>query len=476
MSKLIYLEKKYFLSPISILLFLGLMALTVSCSTVEAEKNITFFGGKIKNPKDKYVYFAKDEVVIDSVILNEHNRFKFSIDSIEEGIYTFKHGPEFQYLYLQPKDSLLIYLNTWDFDESLIFSGKGGAKNNFLINVFLQQEENQKRFHHKYNLEEEEFSKEINYHTSKLHNQYVELMESENDEATEFFKKVADVAINYPFYYHKERYPFYHRKTKNLKEFPELSEKFYAFREGIDLNDKSLIFYSPYFTYLRTHLYHLAYAEKIKYPDSCNVDLNFMKVVNDKIKIEYFKNDLLANGIWDALINESLNKEDFNDVRDYFTTNCNDDELKAEIEKSIAQKEKLNSGDTLPTIMLLNDERHEIAINKIVKGSPTVIYFWPKHLGKTEILIEQLDYLKKEYPNYSFIGIEREKSYDNWRNFVSDKNLDSREQYKIDKNSSFYTWFEGDMARTILLDKNGIIQNGYLFFNAKTLDYYLKKP
>ncbi len=468
------MKKNYYLSPISIFLFLGVLALMFSCRTSENEKNITFFGGKIKNPKGKYVYLAKDEFTIDSAKINEQSRFKFSLDSISEGIYTFKHGPEFQYLYLQPTDSLLIYLNTWDFDESLIFSGKGGAQNNFLINIFLQQEKNEKKFKHLFGLDEESFSKEIDSETLKLNNQYLELLESEDNKATDFFKKVADVAINYPFYYLKEQYPFYHKKVNKLKSFPKLNDSFYAFRDNIDLNDKSLMFYGSYYSYLKTHLHHLAYAEKIKYPDSCNVDLNFMKIVKKKIKIESVKNDLLAKGIWGAITNESLKNKEFKDIEEFFLINCSDEELKSEIIKSISQKEKLNFGDTLPSIMLINNKKKETTINQLLKDTPTVIYFWPKDLGKVELLIEQLNELKKKYPNYLFIGIERERSFDDWNKFISNKELDSKDQYKIDKNCDFYPWFEGNMARTILLDKDGIIQNGYLFFSTKTLDYYLK--
>ena len=54
--------------------------------------------------------------------------------NLKGGLYTFKHGVEFQYIFLQPNDSLLLRLNTWDFDESLVFSGKGAEKNNLLIN------------------------------------------------------------------------------------------------------------------------------------------------------------------------------------------------------------------------------------------------------------------------------------------------------------------------------------------------------
>src|SRR5690606_1770533 len=56
-------------------------------------------------------------------------------------LYHFDHHPELQYVYLERGDSLMIRLNTEDFDESLIFSGKGEEINNFLIEMFLSAEE-----------------------------------------------------------------------------------------------------------------------------------------------------------------------------------------------------------------------------------------------------------------------------------------------------------------------------------------------
>jgi len=171
MFKIYHLKKNYFSSPIIKLLLVGVLAISVSCKDSN-ENNITYFGGKIKNPKAEYVYFSKGMKVLDSARIDSYNKFSFQMDSIDIGLYSFNHGPEFQYLYLEPKDSLLIYLNTWDFDESLIFSGKGSAKNNYLINLYLQQEKYQKTFKPNYSLNEEEFSKLIDEGIKKQLNSY----------------------------------------------------------------------------------------------------------------------------------------------------------------------------------------------------------------------------------------------------------------------------------------------------------------
>ena len=118
-------------------LLLLLIVLLNACIGDKQVAETTYFGGKIINPKDSKVFFYSGNEIIDSVKLSKKNKFIFKFDSIAEGIYTFAHGPEVQYVFLEPADSLLLRLNTWDFDESLVFSGKGADKNNLLINLLL---------------------------------------------------------------------------------------------------------------------------------------------------------------------------------------------------------------------------------------------------------------------------------------------------------------------------------------------------
>ena len=464
------LKKNYYLS----LFILPVLFLFFSCNTTDNDKNTTFFGGKIKNPKNSYVYLYSGEKVIDSSKLNVNNKFSFLLDSITLGLYTFKHGAEYQYLYLEPKDSLLIYLNTWDFDESLIFSGKGSAKNNYLINLYLQQEKNEKKFKYDYELNEDEFSELINKGIQEQLELYNNLLEEEGESPSAFFDKLAKTGIYFPFYLFKEFYPFNHKKLLHLKEFPQVSDHFYSYRDNIDFNDESLLYYGPYTSYIRIYLYHMAVDESIKHPENNNIELNFMKIVNDKIKIESLKNKFLAGSLWKTLSNEWISKDDFKKIEEFYYTNCSDEEFNKEIKHAIYQKFKLKKGDTLPNLLALNSSGNEIKINSLTENSNTVIYFWPSDPGKAEIINEKLQSFKKKYPDILFIGIERNKSNKDWDKFVSDKKLASNSQFILSKNSETYSWFNGDMARSIIIEKNGHIKNGYIFFDDKHFDKCLK--
>ena len=103
-------------------IFLSLHVLTACKSVVEEE--YTYFGGKIINPKSDYVTLHSQDHLIDSFPLNKQGKFLGKITDLNEGLYYFVHGNENQHVYLEPKDSLMLRLNTWDFDESIVFTGK----------------------------------------------------------------------------------------------------------------------------------------------------------------------------------------------------------------------------------------------------------------------------------------------------------------------------------------------------------------
>lgn len=475
MSKLEYLKQNYFLSPAKLFLSLGVFVLTIGCVNTTDEKSFTYFGGKIKNPVGEYVYFSKNEKVIDSAKIDEQNKFSFHLDSIELGLYTFNHGPEYQFLYLEPKDSLLIYLNTWDFDESLIFSGTQGAKNNYLINLYLEQEKFEKNFKHGFKLSEEEFSEVIEKELKSKVDTYNTLVELEGEDPSEFFDKIAKAGIYFPFYYLKEYYPFKNKRALKLKTLPVLSENFYSYRKTIDLNDDALRNYGPYYMYVLTYLHLRAYEEYLNNPEKNNVSLNYMKIVSKEITDEDFKNKQLAKSFWSSLTSNYMSDDDLKEVSEYFFENCTDKDLCREIKRSVKQKAQLKRGEKFPEVMAYNVDGEEVNINSIAKNSNAVIYFWPKHLSRVQMLDEKLSSLQKEYPDVIFIGIERDKSNEDWVKFVETKNLPKESQFILPKDSDTYAYFEGDMERTIIIKSNGNVLNGYLFFNDKNFDEQLKK-
>jgi len=475
MYKFNYLKKNYFLSSIKILSLFGVLLLMVACNST-VENNITYFGGKIKNPRGKYVYLLKGDKTLDSTILNSNNKFIFQIDSIQLGLYTFKHGPEFQYLYLEPKDSLLLYLDTWGFDESLVFSGKGSAKNNFLINLFVEQEKNEKIFYDYYNLDENEFSEKIDSTIDVYTNQYNDLILSEEKKPSPFFDNLANIAYKYPLYLKKERYQFYHKNSNGLYDYPKVNPDFFQFRKSIDLNDESLLGFWPYSMYLEGYLKNIAYHKELIDSTENNFALNYMKAVNEKIDNKKIKNMYLSNGFWASLSQDYCSKDERKKIDNYYFNNCSDEKLKSESKLALEQLYLLNKGDQMPDIVLTDTQGSKVKLLNIVENKNSVIYFWPNENGYSEMILEKLPKLKEKYPNVNFVGIDRNKTNKQWESFLVKNKLQKNNQYKINEKSEHYLMFKGGWARTLVIDSNGGIINPFLFFNkGYEIEKHLKK-
>src|SRR5690606_6849451 len=181
--------------------------------------------------------------------------FSFHIEDLKEGLYHFDHN-EYQYIVLEKGDSLMVRLNTLDFDESLVFTGKGAIKNNFLMDMFLIYEDEEKAVNTYSELDAGDFMAKID----SLRAMKQKLLEDINQEESlsPLSKHIAQSAINYRYFTDMEEYPFIHRRRTGKQHIEELPSQFYTFRENISYNDSLLTYYSPYFNYLITHFNNLA--------------------------------------------------------------------------------------------------------------------------------------------------------------------------------------------------------------------------
>ncbi|MEE4257538.1 MAG: TlpA disulfide reductase family protein [Bacteroidales bacterium] len=77
-------------------------------------------------------------MVYDTVFLNESGVFKMLVPIDECGPAWLSDGKESTQLYLYPGDSIHIVLNASEFDESILYTGDGAARNNFLAQYYLK--------------------------------------------------------------------------------------------------------------------------------------------------------------------------------------------------------------------------------------------------------------------------------------------------------------------------------------------------
>ena len=465
------ISMKHFIFPIVAIMLLG-------CNTAKTGDATTYFGGQIINPKSDFVLLLKDDKVIDTLPINKSNKFIKSYNSINEGLYTFKHGTEFQYVYFEPGDSILIRLNTWDFDESLVFSGKGSEKNEFLINFFLKNEKvekEEKKLYQYFILDEFPFQQKIDSLTKERLRFYNDFS-ANAPEFSEGFKKLATTALYFPMYRLKEMYPYYYKWAHELDDFPKVSETFYDFRNNINLNEESLVSFYPYQNYVISYLYSLTYTDLPKGDKKGKITNKLLHTISENIELETFKNTLLKR----VVVNDFLTSESTCSINTktlaLFEETCTNPEYVAQIKNLVNDSKLVANKNALHNFEITKYNNNDVLlINDVIKNKNTVIYFWSTNFMSSEYLAKRIHYLEDKYPNILFVGINMQPDAPNLSKdyFLQQLNIDK--QFKLTENSFAHKFLASKYPRTIIVDKNGIVENGFTYLASKKLHGELKR-
>ncbi|MGX1929081.1 TlpA family protein disulfide reductase [Flagellimonas sp. 2504JD4-2] len=418
-------------------LLLSLSLLSVlACSTKSRECPTVFFGGEIVNPTSDYVVLYKNDNYIDSVRLDKGNRFAFNLQGIEEGLYHFDHSPELQYLYLQEGDSILIRLNTKEFDESLVFSGRGSEINNFLIEMFLTHEEEEPQIYEYYALDPEAFAQKVDSLRAEKIAHLKEL--EEHYPLTEKVSSMAMATIDYHNFSFKEKYPFKHKWKKRAETIPELPVNFYAFRKQVDLNNGELTYFRPYLDYLKYHFGNVAYVscmkgcgvqEKPSY-DYLHFNKHTIKLVDSLVQHDDLRNVLFRNIAMAYLLNEHSPSKECQSFIDKYKSLSTNEKHQEEIEELYVGIQRLQPNSNLPDLSVTDMDNNQVSLKEISKEKNTVFYFWSaSQKGHFKNVHKRVAKLKKKHPDYNFVGINLKTGYAQWHGMVEEHQLDKSNQY-----------------------------------------------
>lgn len=449
------------------------IALIASC-TDSAKNSNTYFGGKIINPKSEYVLLYNQDELIDSLALDENDKFIGEYKDFKGGIYHFRHGPEFQYIYIEPSDSILIRLNTWDFDESLVFTGNGAEKNNILIDCFLESEKEGKNHNlfMFYGLEPNMFKFKMDS-ILVTRQQKIDDFKSKNQNLSDTYLQLLDVVAKYPIYNRFEKYPSWYKYVNKVKEFPKTNPDFYSFRKNISINQDSLMYLQVYSRYVANRLYNNVFSQGYN-SKSKEFAVSLLKNIDENIHDENMKNTFLR----EMVINDFLEKSSCSVDKDVFYTYfklSSDIEDKKQVQRLLNDVKNLHGGIKFPNFKVYDFNNSEKSSLDLVKKKNTVIYVWnPKYFSE-QYLASRIGYLSKKFPKLNFVGIKI-KSFNKNRPI---KGIDIKKQYYIDSTSEANTFLTSKLPRTILIDKKGNVINGYASINSsliyKQLKYLQKK-
>ncbi|MDB4050542.1 hypothetical protein N9454_04605 [Flavobacteriaceae bacterium] len=373
-------------------------------------QNMTFLSGKIIKPTNNQIQLLKDEKVIKNIKINSDGIFSSSIDNLSSGLYNFVHLPEFQYLIIDKGDSLVLRLNSLDFDESLVFSGKGSSKNNYLIDVFLEHEE------------EEDYFKS-NYKSSKI--VFKQIIDSlKNIKIKHYLNYKSSIKTNYisdliinsailiPLYSHIENYIILNKlhHSTNIKFFNN-------YRQEIDLNKYELSHFKPYLDYITLKSINESFSEEKGYNYNLNFNLSRLYYIKNQISNQTIKTKLLRFIAYEYLLEEKLliNIDQF--IYEFLKISDNKS-TNREISTLYDNIASLQSGKIFPQINLFNEKNINKDISSHVNfNNKNIFVFWSYDQNAHQVnLFNRVNLLSAKHSNYHFnlININDEKI--KWKN------------------------------------------------------------
>lgn len=445
--------------------FLTLL-LFFSCKNEKVDTtNFAYLGGEVINPNTDYVIIYTAKKLIDTVKLDSRNRFLYKIDSLQPGIYFFKHNPENQFVVLEPRDSIIFRLNTMEFDESLVFTGHGSKKNNYLANLFLENEHNNKKLLNFCELAPADFERKAD----SLRKSQLDRLEEfeERSETSDLFNKIAEAKINYNYYANKEIYPFAYYGDNEVKNLINLPTGFYDYRKEVNYNDDTLKSFFQYYRFLEMHFNNIALNEYFKHThdsifkrESLHFNLDKLALIDSLVTNETIKNDLLKFTAR-VFIYNSKNNDETKAVLNDFQTRSTSDKDKTKINELADAVMKIEAGKTLPLVEVVNSDNNLLNLASIIK-KPTVIYFWSYNIrSHFKDSHRKIIELKAKYPDMDFIAINvNNDSNNNWKRSLKQYNFPVKNEYQFVKpDKAIRDLVINKLQKVIIVDKEGKISD-----------------
>ena len=406
-------------------------------SPTQATKDYIYFGGEIVNPNTDYIVLFKDKKYLDTIYLDKNNRFLHKINGLKDGLYSFRHNPEYQLVLLEKGDSVLVRLNTLEFDESLVFTGKGSRKNNFLIDMFLENEKERdllknRRFRQTPALFKKEQDSLYALRLKKFNhiiNKY---------KLSDLSSKICKSSFEYDFFsrYEMYLYKYQYSGMHNIDGGKEFPKDFFAYKNSVNFNDDNLMRLYSYNRFLNHHFTNSSYTKYMnkKSFSKSKVEYTMYKLdlVDSTIQHSYIKNNLLR-GITTNFILDNKNDYTSRKVLDHYLSISSDEKFQRELIKLAKATARLKPNNIIPDQDLISSNGEITKLSALFKKPVTALYFWSierkDHFIKAH---KKTDYLSTIYPDIDFIGINTDdEQTDNWLKTIKRHKYDLSNEYEF---------------------------------------------
>lgn len=431
-----------------------------ACTQLDKTPQTAILTGKIENPASDFALLRYDKTT-DTSYFDEAGLFRFSVDLKEGAYYTFAHGRETTSIYLQPGDSVYLTLNPEEFDESIVYSGTGAEKNNYLAKRYLKDEELRADLQKIWLLPADSFLLELGLKydamkalLDKSNNEYKFPLDFLNSEKARLTLAQAN---------EKMMYPSYHRYYTKMDEV-ELPDSYYAFVDEIDINNKvfqKLDEFNSYFDNLVNYKANKLLEDDKNLARRAHAQtLARLKVLPGLISDPDGLNKKLYGTMAEHVAYSDINNID--SLYQEFKLLCNDSALVAEIEATLKSWESLAAGMPAPDFSCvdINENPHKLSD---FLGKYVYLDIWATWCGPCRREIPELEKMNEEYAgkNIAIISISIDDSQEPWIKMVTKDKMVGLQMYAEGAwKSEVATLYKvRSIPRFILINPEGMIIN-----------------
>lgn len=452
--------------------YIVLLYFVYACSS-ESVPEGAFLGGQIINPSSKTVSIYKNNKLLDSIVLGANNRFERRYDSLDYGIFKFEHLPESQTLLIEKGDSIWFRTNTTDFNSSLVFSGRGSAKNNFLMEIYLSLQKESSFLASKYSNKSSDFGEIIDSLLQEKRENWIKF-DSINKLSPEA-KIISQASYVYPYANRKERYALIRGRNITLEQ----DSLYFNFRKYLNFGEENLAYFEPYITYMLNFLNQEALVDGENFfqaKQTTEFNIRRLALIDQLIPTENLRNNLARTVAYEELINFKNFKQHDQFLKYYVTVNTSP-EYELEIISLQASLMKMQVKQPLPEIMLEDTEFQNASSVAVLKGQKTVLYFWSQtqmnHYKRTQERVKQY---KNEFPEFRFVGICIQSYNKLVRDYQKVMEINPKNQFAfVDFENARKKWVLTLLNKGIVIDEKGIILEGFGNFYSPNFKEILEK-
>lgn len=401
-----------------LLLILLLPFILVSCKK-NKNSDYTFLKGFFPNAKDSLVVLYHNNKPIDTIFLDKDKKFLLSLEIDEAKLYHFELDNNYQYIYLEPKDSLVISANTLNFYQSMSFSGKGSVINNFILQQMNDSEKESFTLKKYGSLFPNEYKRKMDsVYGAKM--QKYDAFLNRNPELSKNAKNIALVSLTFSIYKEMEAYTFVHQKNNQNSVKDSLPKDFYNYRKNINFNDSFLKYYRPYYGYMVMFVNNLAFKNSALKSNYSNVNkeeefhLKKIKIIDSIFPLGSLRDNLYRNAAYAYVFNTQNNRECECYIEEFNKYNQHN-QHKSELDLFFKSTLALQKGNIPPDFEIIDLKGNHTTLLQTLKPEITIYYFWSVNQTEMSSLIfNRVLQLKDLFPEIRFVGIDVGQNIDEW--------------------------------------------------------------